>query len=123
MIIGFYLISLGMPSYTGGGGVYGFFALFFGGLTIMFGLFMAFIAWSYNFLFFIALTQKKKYIRKRILSGLAIIFGMSALFVTELPIHEGATTSPVEIGIGFYFWISSYILLFIQSWIDSENQS
>ena len=112
IIIGLYLISLFTESFSGSGGVIGIFALIFGGLSILIGNLFAFGAWTANILFFIALFRKSKLSTKLILSGIASLLGLLATLVTDLPIHMGTSTSPVEIGMGFYFWIGSLILLF-----------
>tara|TARA_R110000765_G_scaffold425443_1_gene538387 strand:+ start:114 stop:524 length:411 start_codon:yes stop_codon:yes gene_type:complete len=117
-IIGFYLISLFTESFTGGGGIIGILTLIFGGLSILMLKITAFGAWSANILFFVVLIKKSQIETKLILSGISVILGFLALFVTDLPMHMGSTTSPVKIGIGFYFWIASLILLFNKSLID-----
>ena len=111
IIIGFYLISLFTESFSGSGGVLGIFALIFGGFSILIGNFLAFGVWTANILFFIAFIRKSKLNTKLTLSGIAVLLGLLAIFVTDLPMHMGSSTSPVKIGIGFYFWMGSLILL------------
>jgi hypothetical protein len=111
IIVGLYLISLFTESFSGSGGVYGIFALIFGGFSIL-GNLLAFGAWTANILFFVAFIRKSKLNTKLKLSGIAVLLGILAIFVTDLPMHMGSSTSPVKIGIGFYFWIGSLILFF-----------
>ncbi len=118
IIVGLYLISLFTESFSGSGGVYGIFALIFGGFSILILNLFAFGAWSANILFFIALIRKSKLNTKLTLSGIAVLLGILAVFVTDLPMHMGSSTSPVKIGIGFYFWIGSLTLLFIKNLIE-----
>jgi hypothetical protein len=115
IIIGLYLISLFTESFSGSGGVYGIFALIFGGLSILIGNFFAFGAWTANILFLIAFIRKSNMNTKLTLSGIAVLLGILAVFVTDLPMHMGSSTSPVKIGIGFYFWIGSLSLLFVKN--------
>ena len=128
LILGLYLISLFTKSFTGGGGVHGILTLIYGGFSILIGNLFAFGAWSANILFFISLIRKIKLKTKLILSGIAVLLGTLALFVTELPMHMGSSTSFVKIGIGFYFWIGSFILLFMKNLMEyfklnKEHQS
>ena len=118
IIIGLYLISLFTESFSGSGGVFGIFALIFGGLSILIGNLFAFGAWTANILFFIAFIRKSKLNTKLTLSGIAVLLGILAVFVTDLPMHMGSSTSPVKIGIGFYFWIGSLTLLFGKNLIE-----
>lgn len=109
-----YFIALFLNAYIGSGGVLGLFALFFGGFSIVAGLYIAFIAWFSNLFFFAALWTKSSKLQL-IFSVITLLLGSLAIWITELPMHEGASTSPVRIGIGFYFWILSYILLLAKS--------
>ena len=118
IIIGLYLISLFTESFSGSGGVYGIFALIFGGFSILIGNLFAFGAWTANILFFIALIRKSKLNTKLNLSGIAVLLGLLAIFVTDLPMHMGSSTSTVKIGIGFYFWIGSLTLLFVKNLME-----
>ena len=106
------MISLFTESFSGSGGVYGIFALIFGGLSIFIENLFAFGAWIANIPFLIAFFRKLKLNTKLTLSGIAVLLGILAVFVTDLPMHMGSSTSPVKIGIGFYFWIGSLTLLF-----------
>ncbi len=118
LIIGLYLISLFTESFSGSGGVYGILSLIFGGLSILIGNLFAFGAWTANILFFIAFIRKSKLNTKLTLSGFALLLGVLAVFVTDLPMHMGSSTSPVKIGIGFYFWIGSLTLLFVKNFTE-----
>ncbi|MBL7471220.1 hypothetical protein [Robertkochia sediminum] len=121
-VILLYGIALLTNSFTGSGNILGFQSLLFGGLTILFGLIPAFVAWSANLTFLIAITRKHHKV-KLLFSGLSLIMGSAAIMVNELPIHEGSTTSSVKIGIGFYFWASSFSLLFIDSIINYKKSN
>ena len=112
IIIGLYLISLFTESFSGSGGVLGISTLIFGGFSILIGNLFAFGAWTANILFFIAFIRKSKLNTKLTLSGISVLLGLLAIFVTDLPMHMGSSTSHVKIGIGFYFWIGSMSLLF-----------
>lgn len=118
IIIGLYLISLFTESFSGNGGIVRIFALIFGGFSILTGNLFAFGAWTANILFFIAFFQKSKVNTQLTLSGIAILLGLLAIFVTDLPMHMGSSTSHVKIGIGFYFWITSLTLLFVKNLIE-----
>jgi hypothetical protein len=115
VVIGLYMISLFTESFSGSGGVYGVYALIFGGLSILIGNFVAFGAWTANILFMIAFFRRSKLYTKLTLSGIAVLLGFLAVFVTDLPMHMGSSTSPVKIGIGFYFWFASLISLFVKN--------
>ncbi|MFA0964554.1 hypothetical protein AB9P05_22290 [Roseivirga sp. BDSF3-8] len=118
-IIILYIVSLLLPAYTH---TPGFFALIFGGLSFLW-LGPAVIAWSANVLFFLVLFKKNYSPRiKRLLSGIGALCGLCALFVTELPVHEGSSTTPVSIGMGFYIWETSLLLLFLKS-VSDYNKS
>src|SRR5690606_16830225 len=98
-------MSLFTYAFNGSSENIGIFALFFGGISIFFVSFIAFGAWSANIFFFINfLIGNSKLRTKLIISGIALLLGILALFVTDLPVHMGSSTSPVRIGLGFYFW-------------------
>lgn len=118
IIIGLYLISLVTESFSGSGGVYGIFALLFGGFSILMGNLFASGAWTANILFFIALIRKSKLNTKLTLSGMAVLLGILAVFVTDIPMNMGTSTSPVIVGIGFYFWIGSLTFLFVKNLME-----
>jgi hypothetical protein len=100
--------------------------MFFGVYTIgIFGLIMGWlgfftidpfvaIPWIANFMYFGNLILKKKSIKFKIgLSILTIISGLFVIGFRELPENEGGANSDIIVGIGFLFWISSFIILLI----------
>ncbi|MBO6881196.1 MAG: hypothetical protein JJ870_11615 [Winogradskyella sp.] len=97
-------------------GFFGFFALILGwigiaSLDIFIGL-----PWLANLLFFAALIfykMNKNY--KIVLSVLTIILGLFTLGINEIPADEGGAYYSVSVGVGFLFWMSSFIVLLISS--------
>lgn len=118
IIIITYLISLFMESFNGNGGVIGIFALIFGGFSIFVGNLLAFGAWTANILFLTALLRKSKIKIRLYLSGIAVLLGLLAIFVNDLPMHMGSSTSTVTLGTGFYCWIGSLALLFVKNLVE-----
>lgn len=123
LIIVLYLISLTTESFSGGGGILGIQTLLFGSLSIIFGHYLAFAAWSSNILFFITFMKKIKLSIKLILSGLSVLLAFTAVFITDLPMNEGSSTSSVKIGIGFYFWISGIVMVFLKLIVQFKNRT
>jgi hypothetical protein len=121
IIIGLYLISLFTESYSGSGGILGISTLAFGGFSILIGNLFAFGAWIANILFFFVLIKKLNPKAKLILSGITLILAFLSVFITDLPMHMGSSTSSVKIGIGFYFWITGFALLFIKTLVFSQK--
>jgi ABC-type Na+ efflux pump permease subunit len=110
-----YLISLFVPVFDGGApGLIGISAIFTGwigifGMSLLFG-----IPWFANVLFVAALMFRNKFLTVRIfLSFLSVSFALVTLGITEIPIDEGGATANVSVGVGFFIWLSSFIVLLI----------
>lgn len=94
-----------------------FFMLLAGWMAILGGGLIPTIIWLANPLYFfggfLILNKEKVGV---ILIGLSVIL---ALYFTTLDSimdgESGATTAIIKLGVGFYFWISSFIVLFIAS--------
>ncbi|WP_045472833.1 hypothetical protein [Winogradskyella sp. PG-2] len=109
-----YLIALIVPSFKGASGLYGFFALILGWIGIAdFNVFIAF-PWFANILFFIVLIfYKMKWKYKLTLTILAIIFGLFTFGIQKIPADESVGYYTVSVGLGFLFWMFSFLLLLI----------
>jgi hypothetical protein len=115
--IGVYLISLTQKSYCTFGNNCGYFS---GLLNVIFGWFGVFMLhiptfpWLANPLLLVSwFLFKKKSKTSFILSGIAFILMLSFLFVDEIIVNDGSTTSIVNFyGLGYWFWVfSSFIML------------
>ena len=117
LVIGLFFISLFTEIYQGEEGeIIGVEWLILGGLIIYFGKYYAFAAWlSILFFFCSFLVKKDKLVLKSILSGITILLGLLTLTVTELPVKAGTHFIQVQIGTGFYFLITIYILVFLKN--------
>lgn len=109
----FYLISLALPIFIGAE-VYGIFALISGFLGFLEPNFFIILPWISNFLFLFNYTLESKFrYFKFLLSLLTIIFSLFAFGIDTIPLDEGGAYASVKLSIGFYTWLMSYILLFI----------
>tara|TARA_R110000822_G_scaffold210836_2_gene346503 strand:+ start:998 stop:1438 length:441 start_codon:yes stop_codon:yes gene_type:complete len=115
--IGVYLISLTQKSYCTFGSTCEYFS---GLLNVIFGWFGVFMLhipafpWLANPLLLVSwFLFKKKSKTSFTLSGIAFILMLSFLFVDEIIVNEGSTTSIVNFyGLGYWFWVfSSFIML------------
>lgn len=91
---------------------------FFGLLVGVIGIFelepFLGLPWIANFLYFGNLFFKKGTTKLKIgISITSIIFGLFAIGIREVPVHEGGLNNNVIVGIGFLIWISSFIVLLI----------
>ena len=112
----FYLTSLFTNAFTGTENIIGLKCLFLGGVSIMYGALIIFGAWSANVLFFLNfLIPKKGSIIKLILSGLCVLLALSALTINEIPVKSNAPFTAVTVGIGYYFWTVSFLMLFVKN--------
>lgn len=108
-----YGISLVTPIFFGSWLV-GFFGLIIG----VIGLFemepFLGLPWIANFLYFGNLFVLKNIPKLQIgISITTIIFGLFAIGIREVPVHEGGLNNEVFVGIGFLIWISSFITLLV----------
>ena len=112
-----YLISLTQKSFCTNSNVCRYFSGF---LDLIFGWLGVFILhiptfpWLANPLLLVSwFLFKKKSKTSFILSGIAFILMLSFLFVDEIIVNEGSTTSIVNFyGLGYWFWVfSSFIML------------
>lgn len=104
-----YGISLFIPSFYGSWTL-GINALILGWIGIS-DIFI-FLPWLANLLFFVNLIFNKINIIVRIiLSIVTILFALFVIGLKEIPETAGGSISQIIPGIGFYFWISSFIVL------------
>ena len=115
--IGVFIISLTQKSFCTSSDVCryfsGFLSLIFGWLGV-FILHIPTFPWLANPLLLVSwFLFKKKSKTSFILSGIAFILMLSFLFVDEIIVNEGSTTSIVNFhGLGYWFWVfSSFIML------------
>jgi len=82
------------------------------------------LAWVANMLYFLNLLIG----RKRVLLGLTIslvtiTLGLFATGIDEVLVHEGGLTKPVAVGIGFYLWMLSFIILLTGQLLNSKKRN
>lgn len=115
--IGLYLISLAQKSYCTSGGnceyFSGFFNLIFGWVGVFMFHLPAFTWLANPILFASWILFKKKPKKSFILSIIAFVLMLSFLFVDEIVVNDGSTTSKVIFyGLGYWLWVlSSFIIL------------
>ena len=111
-----YIISLILPCFKGAPGLFGFFALILGWMGLAsFDLFIG-LPWLANLLFFTSLVfyrMNKNF--NIIILFLAIILGLFTFGINKIPADEGGAYYNVSVGIGFLFWIASFIVLLISN--------
>lgn len=86
-----------------------------GWMSILLDVFM-FLAWCANVFYGISLTRAlmdKNDSLTLILSASAFLLSFFALTVKKLPKNEGGDMVDVKVGIGFYFWVASFLVLVI----------
>ena len=112
-----FIISLTQKSYCTVGGNCEYFSgllnLIFGWIGVFKLHFPAF-TWLANPLLFVSwLLYKKKQKASLILSGTSLILMVSFLFVDQIIVNDGSTTSIVNFyGLGYWLWLfSSFIML------------
>lgn len=108
-----YGIALFTPIFFGDW-IVGFFGLLLGVIGIFEMEPFLGLPWIANFLYFGNLLFKKGSPKLKIgISITTIIFGLFAIGIREVPVHEGGLNNEVVVGIGFLIWISSFIVLLI----------
>jgi len=99
-----FLFALGWMSFLGGG-------------------FIPFIIWLANPIFLISIFLINKSLKAGILMSLisillAIIFAnLNSILISE----SGSTSKITELGLGFYLWLSSFVILFISSLFNLKH--
>ncbi|WP_448250558.1 hypothetical protein [Thalassotalea agariperforans] len=115
--IGFYLISLVLPAilFERVPPLYGWEVLLSGWWGIIFFDF----GWYANIIYFLSLGAYKdsNNTLTMFISPLAIIVGLSSLLSKEWWFHEGAGTEIIGLGVAFYLWLTSFIVLFVGAFI------
>jgi hypothetical protein len=108
-----YGIALVLPIFFGAG-IVGIFALILGLIGMFeFDIFI-FVPWLANILYFFNLIFEKKINKLKIpISVLTIVFGLFTFGISRIPLDEGGAYANVKPGIGFGFWMLSFIILFI----------
>ena len=115
--IGVYIVSLTQKSYCTSGGNCEYFSGFLNLIFGWFGVFMLHIPafpWLANPILLASwITFKKKQKLSFILSIIAFILMLSFLFVNEIIVNDGSTTSKVNFyGLGYWLWVlSSFIMI------------
>ena len=75
-------------------------------------------SWYANPAYFIALlTYNTKPIATRTLGAMALVLALSFLAYSGTPTHNGGISPIKEIGLGYYLWVFSFLLLFLASLI------
>jgi hypothetical protein len=55
------------------------------------------------------------------LSITSILFGLCAVGITELPRDEGGGNYDVFVGVGFLFWLMSFVLMLLDQMKEHKN--
>ena len=106
-----YGISLFIPSFFGSWTL-GINALILGWMGISDGIIFIFLPWLANLLFFVNFIFNQINIKVKIsLSIVTILFALFVIGLKEIPETAGGSNSHIIPGIGFIFWISSFIVL------------
>lgn len=121
--VAIYIISLTQKSYCTVGGNCEYFS---GLLNLIFGWFGVFklhlpaFTWLANPLLFVSwLLYKKKQKASLILSGTSLILMVSFLFVNQIIVNDGSTTSIVNFyGLGYWLWLFSSFIMLIGNYIN-----
>ena len=107
-------ISLVLPCFVGAPGFFGLLALLLGWIGIFESNVFLGLPWLANFFYlFVLVFYKTKWIYKLMLSILGIVFGLFAFGINKIPADESGTYYTVSVGIGFFFWMSSFVLVII----------
>lgn len=108
-----YLLSLVTPVFWGVSESLGAYVFYYGLIGLFFeGYLLLILPLLANITFFINVLLNKKYIKiSLVLSVITIVFG---LFTLGLPIlHVERNSDELFLGIGFFFWVLSFVLLMI----------
>ena len=113
--IGAYLFCFSQPAFFNSAGAALPRVLFIMGWL---GAFDLNFSWYANPAYFIALlTYTTKPIATRVLSAIALILALSFLAYSGMPTHNGGIDPTKKIGLGYYCWAFSFLLLFLSSLI------
>ena len=116
-----YFISLFIPIFSGADAI-GIFGIISGFLGFIEPNLNIFLPWISNFIFLFNLNFDKKIgILKYLLSVFTIIFSLFTLGISKIPLDEGGAYAEVKPGIGFLFWILSFIVLFVHQIKNSKD--
>ena len=99
-----FLLALGWMSFLGGG-------------------FVPFIIWLANPIYVISIFLINKSIKFGIITSLvSILLALIFSNLNSILTSESGTTSKItELGLGFYLWISSFVILFVSSIVSLKS--
>ena len=110
-----YLVSMVLPIFFNGGLLLGIMGLFLGWVGILGGSLFISLSWISNFMYLFSLLATKLNLKTQIiLSGTAIVLGLFAIGIRELPENSGGKNMEVYVGFGYIAWMASFIYLFVE---------
>lgn len=119
-----YAISFGLPVFIGSWFYIGLICFLLGWIGLFSFEWTMGLPWLANLLYITNLILGKKKLKARIrLSIISIVFGLFAVGITELPRDEGGGNYDVFVGVGFLFWISSFVLMLLDQMKERKNAS
>lgn len=113
-----YAISLVLPPFRGTDGLLGIQALQLGWIGVLPITYIG-LAWLANPLYFLTLILYKVKTKFRVsLATLTLIFSLFTFLIEEIPVDEGGRSDFVSVGIGFFVWFLSFVVLFIHTYLQ-----
>jgi hypothetical protein len=82
------------------------------------------LPWIANIFYFFNLFVPNVRNRNKILISLATIsLGLFTIGITEILIDEGGQKASVTVGVGFYLWIMSFMVLLVGQMIEGRGKA
>ena len=91
----------------------------------LFGICIGMFAWYANILFFISLlfVKRKQFKKAFILSVSAFLLGLQAFMLNKWSGFEGGQYQLQYLGIGYYVWLASFVLLAIYAFLSFRQSN
>ena len=94
--------------------VLGFMGLLLGWIGLLGGNLLIGLSWLSNIFYLVSLVGTNFNLKTRIgLSITAILFGLLAIGIREIPENEGGNTMEVYVGLGYLVWMASFVHLYL----------
>ncbi|MCE2612314.1 hypothetical protein LVD13_04960 [Flavobacteriaceae bacterium D16] len=107
-----FLLSMVLPIFINAWSLLGFMGFLLGWIGLISGKLLIGLPWISNILYLVSLLATRIKLKNRIkISSIAIIFGLLAIGIREIPENEGGNTMTVYVGLGWLVWMASFIYL------------
>ena len=101
----------------------GFMGLLLGWIGLIGGDLFIGLPWLSNIFYLVSLLATKMKLKTRIgLTITAVVFGLFAIGIREIPENEGGNNTDVYVGLGFLIWMASFVYLLVDQVKALKNE-